>query len=280
MSGQTQQRPCAVTIVTIDLQEPRFREACGFPHRASWISLSPCSCRPPLRADVTRVRHDRPNSAPVRACCRTGGLAVRAGLRHALDGHMPGMSNLWMGGSLMVALSVLSLPTGGCTSGSACVPGSTSGCSCAGGSEGQSVCTPSGDPGACQCGAGGTGSSSGGTSSSGGSGGTASSSGSSGSSSGVSSSSSGSSGGTASSSSGSSGGSSDGGDAGAPEGEGGAGNLAFGAACTTASQCSTDDCQLFAGMGGDYCTKPCTVDSDCPNPPNLGCNGMGYCKVP
>ena len=103
---------------------------------------------------------------------------------------------------------------------------------------------------------------------------------SSGSSSGVSSSSSGSSGGTASSSSGSSGGSSDGGDAGAPEGEGGAGNLAFGAACTTASQCSTDDCQLFAGMGGDYCTKPCTVDSDCPNPPNLGCNGMGYCKVP
>jgi len=188
--------------------------------------------------------------------------------------------HFWMGGSLLVALTALSLAAGGCTSGGACVPGSKLSCSCAAsGSAGESVCGTNGEPGACSCDQSSSGGSSGAVSSSGGSsGGTTSSSGSS---SGLSGSSSGSSGGTASSSGSGSSSGATGQEAGVPAGEGGTpGQAAFGASCTTAGDCSTDDCQLFAGMGGYYCTKPCQVDTDCPNPPNLGCNGMGYCKVP
>jgi hypothetical protein len=55
---------------------------------------------------------------------------------------------------------------------------------------------------------------------------------------------------------------------------------AFGAACQQNADCASNDCQLFQGKGGYYCTQPCQTAADCPNPPNLGCNNMGQCKVP
>jgi hypothetical protein len=39
------------------------------------------------------------------------------------------------------------------------------------------------------------------------------------------------------------------------------------------------DCFNFNAKG-PRCTQPCTTAADCPNPPNLGCSGMGQCKVP
>jgi len=126
-----------------------------------------------------------------------------------------------------------------------------------------------------QLGSSGSGSSSGGTSS-----------GVSGSSSGGGSSSSGASG---SSSGSGSGGSSSGGedDAGASSSSGGGsgggeagGAGAFGATCQQNSDCASNDCQVFQGKGGSFCTQPCQTAADCPNPPNLGCNNMGQCKVP
>jgi hypothetical protein len=54
-----------------------------------------------------------------------------------------------------------------------------------------------------------------------------------------------------------------------------AGLLSFGASCTAAAQCASDDCQDFPGKGGMFCTMPCD-----PGPCPDGCNMMGQCKVP
>jgi hypothetical protein len=53
----------------------------------------------------------------------------------------------------------------------------------------------------------------------------------------------------------------------------------FGAPCTQSSDCISGDCFDFNAKG-PHCTQPCTTNADCPNPPNLGCSGMGQCKVP
>jgi hypothetical protein len=53
----------------------------------------------------------------------------------------------------------------------------------------------------------------------------------------------------------------------------------FGAPCQQNSDCQSMDCFNFNSKG-PHCTQPCTTASDCPNPPNLGCSGMGQCKVP
>jgi hypothetical protein len=58
-----------------------------------------------------------------------------------------------------------------------------------------------------------------------------------------------------------------------------AGSLGFACACTQGTNCQSGDCFDFSAKG-HFCTKPCAMTSDCPNPPDLGCNGMGQCKVP
>jgi hypothetical protein len=50
---------------------------------------------------------------------------------------------------------------------------------------------------------------------------------------------------------------------------------AFGAMCTMASDCQSGVCEPFPAKGGSFCTMKCT-SGPCP----MGCNGMGYCKVP
>jgi hypothetical protein len=58
-----------------------------------------------------------------------------------------------------------------------------------------------------------------------------------------------------------------------------AGPLGFGCACAQSTDCQSNDCFDFNAKG-HFCTQPCAMSSDCPNPPNAGCNGMGQCKVP
>ena len=57
-----------------------------------------------------------------------------------------------------------------------------------------------------------------------------------------------------------------------------AGLFPFGHSCTMASDCQSNDCFDFNAKGM-FCTQPCSTGADCPNPPNLGCSGMGQCKV-
>lgn len=54
---------------------------------------------------------------------------------------------------------------------------------------------------------------------------------------------------------------------------------AFGAMCTSDTDCTSMDCSQFPAKGGGFCTVPCTTAADCP-PQAQGCNGMGQCKVP
>ena len=167
----------------------------------------------------------------------------------------------------------LAFAQGGCgasDAGVSCSPGVTLKCSCGGSLTGQSTCDSTGREGACECGAG-SGSSSGGSGSS--------------------------SGATGSSSGGSGSGSSSGGaqeagaldeagvETGGPAPDGaavveGGGATPFGQACTLSTDCQSNDCQNFPGLGGNYCTLPCANDAQCPTPPGLGCGGMGYCKIP
>jgi len=51
----------------------------------------------------------------------------------------------------------------------------------------------------------------------------------------------------------------------------------FGASCTKNEDCDTKLCFDFNAKG-KRCTQPCKAGSDCPDA-NLGCNGMGVCKV-
>lgn len=56
------------------------------------------------------------------------------------------------------------------------------------------------------------------------------------------------------------------------------GLLGFMAPCTDNAQCETMLCFHF-NVKGSFCSKPCTVASDCP-PPSPGCSGMSVCKAP
>ena len=61
--------------------------------------------------------------------------------------------------------------------------------------------------------------------------------------------------------------------------EGGAGG--FAAACALNADCSSTYPVCFNfNAKGHHCTKQCASAADCPNPPNLGCSGMGVCKIP
>jgi hypothetical protein len=178
-------------------------------------------------------------------------------------------------GSLGAILALsLAVVQGGCAAdaGVSCSPGQMLRCSCNGSLTGQATCDSSGHESACDC-SGGSDDSGGGSGSSGGG--------------------SGSSSGSSSSSSGSGSGGGDdsgaiteaGGDTGGTAVDSGTvveggGATPFGQACTLSSDCQTNDCQNFPGLGGNYCTQPCATDSQCPTPPGLGCSGMGYCKVP
>ncbi len=57
-----------------------------------------------------------------------------------------------------------------------------------------------------------------------------------------------------------------------------AGNLPFGSTCWDDAQCTSNICYDFRAKG-QFCTQPCTVDTDCPQIGSLGCNGMGLCRV-
>jgi hypothetical protein len=76
---------------------------------------------------------------------------------------------------------------------------------------------------------------------------------------------------------------SDGGTDGAPAPEPDGGTTtpgAFGAVCTTNTDCASNVC--FVGGLGSYCSMHCTTATaatDCPVPPTSGtCNLQGYCK--
>ena len=61
--------------------------------------------------------------------------------------------------------------------------------------------------------------------------------------------------------------------------EGGAGG--FGEACTANADCPATYPVCFTfNAKGQHCTKACASAADCLNPPNLGCSGMGVCKIP
>jgi hypothetical protein len=49
------------------------------------------------------------------------------------------------------------------------------------------------------------------------------------------------------------------------------------APCWDNAQCTTGICFAF-GPKGQFCTKTCSSNADCPAP-SLGCNGMGVCRV-
>jgi hypothetical protein len=162
---------------------------------------------------------------------------------------------LWVVGAPL--LSVMAMAVGcssGGGSGTSCTPGEARACSCAGGGTGAQACLATGSYGACSC----SGDDGGGADGAGTDGGD-------------------------SCDGGRGPGCGDGGgieDVGAwtptcPEG----GPLGFACACTTGSDCQSGDCFDFAAKGMK-CTQPCSMPSDCPNPPDLGCSGMGQCKVP
>jgi hypothetical protein len=62
------------------------------------------------------------------------------------------------------------------------------------------------------------------------------------------------------------------------DGAGGAAKLPFMSPCATDDECETGLCHPFNAKG-TLCSKPCSIDSDCP-PPSPGCNMMGVCKAP
>jgi hypothetical protein len=56
-------------------------------------------------------------------------------------------------------------------------------------------------------------------------------------------------------------------------------SVEFGKACTSNANCASSypSCQMI--QGSDICTKTCTTNADCPDPPTSGvCNSDGYCK--
>jgi hypothetical protein len=71
----------------------------------------------------------------------------------------------------------------------------------------------------------------------------------------------------------------DGGDALAPpvDASPDASNLPFGAMCLDNAQCASGVCFDFK-VRGQFCTKQCNSNADCPAP-SPGCNGMGICRV-
>lgn len=61
-----------------------------------------------------------------------------------------------------------------------------------------------------------------------------------------------------------------------------AANLPFGASCLDNAQCASGVCFDYK-VKGTFCTQTCSSDSDCPATTpttQLGCNGMGFCRVP
>jgi hypothetical protein len=52
----------------------------------------------------------------------------------------------------------------------------------------------------------------------------------------------------------------------------------FLAPCNANSDCASMLCHSFPGAGGDFCTLPCTKDSECPAP-SPGCNPQGVCRI-
>jgi hypothetical protein len=54
-------------------------------------------------------------------------------------------------------------------------------------------------------------------------------------------------------------------------------NQPFGAECLFNAQCASNICFLYR-VKGQFCTRFCACDSDCP-PPSLGCGGQGVCRV-
>ena len=61
--------------------------------------------------------------------------------------------------------------------------------------------------------------------------------------------------------------------------EGGA--AGFAATCAVNGDCPAAYPVCFNfNAKGLHCTKTCAAATDCPNPPNLGCSGMGVCKIP
>lgn len=166
--------------------------------------------------------------------------------------------------SLLPVTLFVSAIVGGCSSssgaGGSCTPGESRACSCASGGSGTETCGTNGEYAACSCGSASGDSGAGGDSSS---------------------SDDASSSGDACAD-GSTGPGCDHGDGSTPGYDGGweAGAPGtFGSACTQNSDCQSMDCFDFNAKGM-RCTQPCTTNADCPNPPNLGCSGMGQCKVP
>lgn len=52
--------------------------------------------------------------------------------------------------------------------------------------------------------------------------------------------------------------------------------------CTTATQCLSNNCKLFAGDNLMVCTQTCTPGTACPMAGSTAvtCNNMGLCKPP
>lgn len=160
---------------------------------------------------------------------------------------------------LVAPALILAAFVGGCSSdsgsGGSCMPGEAHACSCAGGAAGMQTCGTGGQYGACSCtgGADGGGGADAGPSSD-----------------------------ADSCADGRTGPGCNHGDGSTPGYDGSwesGGPGTFGAPCTQSSDCQSMDCFDFNSKGM-RCTQPCTTAADCPNPPNLGCSGMGQCKVP
>jgi hypothetical protein len=64
----------------------------------------------------------------------------------------------------------------------------------------------------------------------------------------------------------------------APADASGDGGAPFLGPCMANSDCASMVCHYYPGVGGSFCTKPCTTAADCP-PPSPGCNGMGVCRI-
>jgi hypothetical protein len=71
----------------------------------------------------------------------------------------------------------------------------------------------------------------------------------------------------------------DGGDAGPPpiDASPDAHDLPFGAECLDNAQCASGICYDYR-VKGQFCTKFCNTNADCPAPSNQ-CNGMGVCRM-
>ncbi len=62
-----------------------------------------------------------------------------------------------------------------------------------------------------------------------------------------------------------------------PDASADARNLPFAAECLSNLQCTSNICFLYR-VKGQFCTRFCACDVDCPAP-SLGCGGQGVCRV-